>query len=74
MEDILHMVRRGQQVTLTKDGEVVARVLPPALTPFGTPVASPEERRAAIDRFLESAKGQTLGGLRIKDLISEGRR
>jgi hypothetical protein len=36
--------------------------------------ASLEERAAAIKRIQTLAKGLSLGGLKIKDLISEGRR
>lgn len=41
--------------------------------PIG-PKATPAERRAAMDRVRELSKTLSLGGLRIKDLIREGRR
>jgi len=34
----------------------------------------PEERVAAIDRIQKLATGLSLGGLKVKDLIREGRR
>jgi hypothetical protein len=33
-----------------------------------------EERQAAIERFEKLSKGLSLGGLKIRDLINEGRR
>ena len=35
---------------------------------------APEEISAAIDRILERREGLTLNGLKIRDLIDEGRR
>jgi len=36
--------------------------------------ASPQERIAAIQRIQKLASGLSLGGLKVKDLLSEGRR
>ena len=35
---------------------------------------TPEERVAAVERIQKLSAGLSLGGLKIKDLISEGRR
>jgi hypothetical protein len=39
--------------------------------PFGSALYTPAE---AVDRIRELRKGLSLGGLKIKDLINEGRR
>jgi hypothetical protein len=37
-------------------------------------VAKVEQRRASIDRWRKSAKRLSLGSLKVRDLIAEGRR
>ena len=63
---LLDRVARGEQITITKHGRPVAR-----LVPVGD--ADVERRRAAIARIKELRKGQTLG-VPVKQLIEEGRR
>ena len=62
---LLERVVRGEQITITKHGRPVARLVP---------VDKPdiERRRAAIARIKELRKGLTLG-VPIKQLIEEGR-
>jgi prevent-host-death family protein len=66
--ELLEKVEQGEAFTITKHGTPVARLVPikGELTPA--------ERRAAIERWLEKSKGLSLGGLKIRDLINEGRR
>ncbi len=64
---LLDWVEAGEEVVITRRGEVVARLVPPHLA------FDRERSRRAVARIREMRKGMTLGGLAIKDLISEGR-
>ena len=66
--ELLEKVEGGQEIVITKHGTAVARLVPVKNK------ASAEERVAAIERILELAAGLSLGRLKIKDLITEGRR
>ena len=66
--ELLERVEAGEEITITKHGAPVARLVPMKKR------TSPEERRAAIARWRELSKGLSLGGLKIRDLINEGRR
>ena len=68
LSELLEQVQAGEEITITKHGAPVAKLVPVRKE------ASAEERVAAILRIQKLAKGLTLGGLKIKDLISEGRR
>ena len=68
LSELLEKVEAGEEITITKHGAPVAKLVPVKR------VASLEERAAAIMRIQKLAKGLSLGGLRVKDLISEGRR
>ena len=65
--ELLERVESGEEVTITRHGSPVAKLVPIKKS------ATPEERRAAIRRWQESSKGITLAGLKIRDLINEGR-
>jgi prevent-host-death family protein len=65
--EILGRVEAGEVVTITRHGSPVAKLIPVR------PQSTPEERAAAIEAMRKLAAGNTLGGLRIKDLINEGR-
>lgn len=65
--ELLERVERGQEVTITRHGSPVARLVPVRKR------ATPQERREAIERWRKTAKGITLGKLRLRDLINEGR-
>ncbi|HKO06343.1 MAG TPA: type II toxin-antitoxin system prevent-host-death family antitoxin [Alphaproteobacteria bacterium] len=64
---LLDRVERGEEVVITRHGREVARLVPPK------GVVNREEARAAARRIREMSRGVTLGGLKIKDLIDEGR-
>lgn len=66
--ELLDKVEAGEEITITKHGTPVARLVPVKKT------YTPEERRAAIAKWAELSKGLSLGGLKIRDLIAEGRR
>jgi len=64
---LLDRVDRGERITITREGVPVAVLVP-----------AKEQRRAdvqvTIQAMLEFRKGQTLGGLSVRDLREEGRR
>lgn len=64
---LLDAVSAGEQITITRHGRPVARLVPPA----GEPQASLDETISRLRRF---SQGQTLGGLSIAQLRDQGRR
>lgn len=64
---LLDEVAQGEEITITKLGVPVAMLVPP-----------PEARRRSVGEVIEEIrefrKGKTLGSLKIKDLVEEGRR
>lgn len=64
---LLERVENGERITITKHGKPVA-VLVPAEPAKKRPVAD------VIEQILEFRKGNRLNGLKIKDMIREGRR
>jgi prevent-host-death family protein len=65
---LLDEVEAGGEVIITRRGKPIAR-LTPLEAGFNRAKA-----RAAAEELRAASKGQTLGGLSLKDLISEGRR
>ncbi len=69
LSELLDLVERGEEVTITRRGAPVAKLVP---------VRAADEQariRALIDEIRETRKGLTLGGgVTIKELIEEGRR
>jgi prevent-host-death family protein len=65
--EILGRVEAGEVVTITRHGSPVAKLIPVRAQ------STPEERAAAIEAMRKLAAGNTLGGLKIKGLINEGR-
>jgi len=68
LSELLEKVEAGEEITITKHGAPVAKLVPVKKE------ASAEERVAAIERIQKLASGLSLGGLKVKDLLSEGRR
>jgi len=64
---LLDWVEAGDEVVITRRGKIVARLVPPA------EAIDPEAGIAAAARIRARRRGVTLGGLKIKDLINEGR-
>jgi prevent-host-death family protein len=64
---LLDWVERGEEVVITRRGKPVARLVP------ATPGFDREKARQAAENIIARSKGVTLGGLKIKDLINEGR-
>jgi prevent-host-death family protein len=65
--ELLEKVEAGEEITITKHGTPVARLVPVTKT------YTTQQRRAAIARWMERSKQLTLGGLKVRDLIAEGR-
>jgi prevent-host-death family protein len=66
---LLERVERGEEILITRRGKPVAKLVPAVPAPSRAAV-----HEAAANRILERSQSVTLGGLRIEDLISEGRR
>ena len=64
---LLDWVAQGEEVLITRRGKAVAR-----LVPAEAGIDRAKARRAA-DGIIEARRGVTLSGLRIKDLVNEGR-
>ena len=64
---LLDAVSAGEQITITRHGRPVARLMPPV----GEPAGSVADTIARLRCFSE---GQTLGGLSIAELRDQGRR
>jgi prevent-host-death family protein len=68
LSELLEKVEAGEEITITKHGAPVAKLVPVKRE------TSPSERVAAIERIQKLASSVSLGKLKIKDLITEGRR
>lgn len=66
--ELLQRVEGGEEVTITRHGSPVARMIPIRRE------TTREKRRQAIDAIRKLAQTNSLAGLKIKDLIAEGRR
>ncbi len=64
---LLEAVEKGETIVITRHGKEVARLVPP---PGGAPKA---DLAAMVAKWRKTRKGITLGGLKIRDLINEGR-
>jgi prevent-host-death family protein len=64
---LLDQVEHGEEIIITRRGRAVARLVPTE------PGFDRDKARRAVAGILELSKGVTLGGLKIKDLINEGR-
>ena len=68
LSELLEKVEAGEEIVITKHGAPVARLVPVKKE------ASAEERAAAIERIRKLSTRLSLTGLKVKDLIAEGRR
>ena len=65
---LLDLVEKGEEITITRHGKPVARLVA-ANDTFDRAAA-----RKAVEEIHEMRKGVTLGGISIKELIEEGRK
>jgi prevent-host-death family protein len=68
LPELLDKVAAGETVVITRNGQPVAHLVPAPGKSVGGATA------AMIEQWIETRKGITLGGLRVRDLIDEGRR
>ena len=68
LSELLEKVEAGEEIIITKHGTPVAKLVPVEKK------ASVEERAAAIRRIQKLGTRLSLTGLKVKDLIAEGRR
>ena len=68
LSELLEKVEGGEEFTITKHGSPIAKLVPIRKK------ASVGERTAAIRRIQALGSRLSLGGLKIRDLIAEGRR
>jgi len=66
--ELLERVSAGEQITITRHGAPVARLVPI------NAVSSENERRAAVAAMRQLAGRNRLDGLSVKALIAEGRK
>jgi len=64
---LLDAVSAGEQITITRHGHPVARLVPAAAEPTGS-------LSQTIERLRQFNQGQSLGGLSIAELRDQGRR
>jgi len=64
---LLDWVENGEEIVITRRGKPVAKLVP-AGSGFDR-----EKVRRAVAGLLKASRGLTLGGLKIRDLINEGR-
>ena len=68
LSKLLEKVEAGEEIVITKHGAAVAKLVPVKKE------TTAEERAAAIARIQRLGASLSLGGLKVKDLIAEGRR
>ena len=69
LSELVERAARGEEIVITRRGEQVARLMPPA-----TPNAQ-DQARALAERIRRSRAQHALGGgVSIRELIDEGRR
>lgn len=67
LSNLLKRTAQGEQITITKHGVSVAMLVPVGST-------SKSDAAVSIRKIREFRKGRTLGGIKLKELIKEGRR
>lgn len=65
---LLDLVEDGEEVVIIRRGRPVARLVPAEAG------CDREKARQAVENIIARSKGVTLGGIKINDLINQGRR
>jgi prevent-host-death family protein len=68
LSELLEKVEAGEEIVITRHGSAVAKLVPVKKE------TTAEDRVAAIARIERLGASLSLGGLKVKDLIAEGRR
>jgi prevent-host-death family protein len=63
----LDRVEQGEKIVITRRGKPVAKLVP------ANPGFDKAKARQTISGLIEASRGLSLGGLKIRDLITEGR-
>lgn len=66
--ELLEKVEGGEEITITRHGSPVAKLVPVKKK------STADERAAAIERIKKLGAGLSLRGLKVRDLIAEGRK
>jgi prevent-host-death family protein len=69
LSELIDRVLAGEVIEITRRGKVVARLEPP-----GGRSAREQEAEGAIARLQRASRGVSLGALKSRDLIRDGRR
>lgn len=64
---LLEEAEQGETILITRHGKEVARLVPPAKK------TATADAAAAVAAWRKTRKGITLGNLKVRDLIEEGR-
>ena len=67
LPELLKRVAKGERILITRRGEPVAMLVPPVRAPV-------RDVQEVIDEMKALRRGNTLGGVSIRELIDEGRR
>jgi prevent-host-death family protein len=67
LSELLERVAKGERITITKHGVPIAVLVPVEARPR-------PDVAAVIEEIKRTRQGRSLGGLKIKDLIEEGRK
>jgi prevent-host-death family protein len=67
LPELLKRVAKGEKIVITRRGEPVAMLVPPLREPS-------QDVQEVIDEMKALRRGNTLGGISIRELIEEGRR
>ena len=65
--NLLDQVEHGEEIVITRRGRAVAKLVP------ADPGFDRDKARRAVAGILAMSKGVTLGGLKIKELVEQGR-
>lgn len=64
---LLDLVENGEEIVITRRGKAVAKLVRPDVG------IDRVKARRAMEGLLAARRGLTLGGLKVKDLVNEGR-
>ena len=70
LSELLQRAERGEEITITRHGKPIAKLVPIA----DDRAAAAARHAQAVDGFRALRKRYTLGGLKARDLINEGRK
>ena len=68
LSELIHRVEAGEEIAITRRGKVVARLVPPLEGDAGARALD------AVAALKASRKGVSLGRLKSRDLVRDGRR